>query len=65
MPGNRWGPWFYWPMLCLSVVLFGWRVVDGDSAGRILVAAGLVLVWVCLLAANRAARRARAVTRTR
>lgn len=58
-PGSRWGPWVYWPMLCLSVGLLGWRVIDGDGAGRILVAAVLVLVWVCLLAANRAARRRR------
>ncbi|GHA54286.1 hypothetical protein [Streptomyces purpurascens] len=58
-PGNRWGPWVYWPMLCLSVGLLVWRVINGNGSGRILVAAGLILVWVCLLAANRAARRRR------
>ncbi|MGX1566630.1 hypothetical protein [Streptomyces sp. NPDC055506] len=46
-------------MLGLSIGLLVWRVAGGDGAGRILVAAGLVLVWVCLLAANRAARRRR------
>jgi len=59
-PGNRWGPWIYWPMLCLSIALLVWRVVDGDGAGRILMAAVLVLVWVCLLAANLTARRKQA-----
>lgn len=58
-PGNRWGPWVYWPMLCLSVGLLVWRVINGNGSGRILVAAGLILVWACLLAANRAARRRR------
>ncbi|MFI6376024.1 hypothetical protein [Streptomyces sp. NPDC050546] len=43
----------------MSAGLLVWRVIDGDGAGRILVAAGLVLVWGCLLAANRAARRRR------
>ncbi|MHC3469429.1 hypothetical protein ACYF6T_11990 [Streptomyces sp. 7R007] len=58
-PGNRWGPRLYWPMLCLSTGLLVWRVVDGDSTGRIVVAACLVAVWLSLLAANRAARRRR------
>ncbi|MEU4490489.1 hypothetical protein AB0H94_37445 [Streptomyces purpurascens] len=58
-PDNRWGPWVYWPMLCLSVGLLVWQVINGNGSGRILVAAGLILVWVCLLAANRAARRRR------
>ncbi|GAA5702123.1 hypothetical protein Save01_02938 [Streptomyces avermitilis] len=56
-PGNRWGPRVYWPMLCLSIGQLVWRVIDGDSAVRIVVAAGLVLIWICLIAANRAARR--------
>ncbi|MGW8065206.1 hypothetical protein ACVV2G_23800 [Streptomyces ziwulingensis] len=56
-PGNRWGPWLYWPMLCVSVALLVWRVIDRDGAGPILFAAGQVLVWVCLLVANRTARR--------
>ncbi|MDQ0689003.1 hypothetical protein QFZ56_007966, partial [Streptomyces achromogenes] len=33
----------YWPMLCLSIGLLVWRVIDGDSAVRIVVAAGLVV----------------------
>lgn len=56
-PGNRWGPWIYWPMLCLSIGLLMWRMTAGASVGRIAVAAVLVLTWVCLLAANRASRR--------
>ncbi|GAA3901480.1 hypothetical protein GCM10023084_62370 [Streptomyces lacrimifluminis] len=56
-PGNRWGPRVYWPMLCLSIGLLAWRVIDGDSAGRIAVTACLVLMWTCLIAANQAARR--------
>lgn len=44
-------------MLCLSISLLVWRVTDGDSVGRILMAAGLVLVWVALLAANQARRK--------
>jgi hypothetical protein len=44
-------------MLCLSIGLLVWRVIDGDSAVRIVVAAGLVFMWICLIAANRAARR--------
>lgn len=59
-PGNRWGPWLYWPMLCMSIALLAWRAIDGDSAGCILTATGLVIIWVCLLAANRAARRKQA-----
>lgn len=56
-PGNRWGPWVYWPMLCLSIGLLVRRVTDGDSVGRILVAAGLVLIWLALLAANQVRRK--------
>lgn len=56
-PGNRWGPWIYWPMLSISIALLAWRVVDGESPGPIVFAAGQVLVWICLLAANRTARR--------
>ncbi|MEU5282194.1 hypothetical protein [Streptomyces asoensis] len=55
-PGNRWGPWFYWPMLCLSTALLVWRVVDGDRPVRVLIAAGLVALWAGLLVANRTAR---------
>lgn len=57
-PGNRWGPRLYRPMLCLSIGLLVWRVIDRDSAGRIAVTAFLVLTWVCLLAANQAAPQA-------
>ncbi|MGW0611456.1 hypothetical protein [Streptomyces sp. NPDC002788] len=46
-------------MLCLSIGPLVWRVIDGGGAGRILVAAGLVLVRACLPAAHRAARRRR------
>ncbi|CAL9619587.1 hypothetical protein SUDANB58_05803 (plasmid) [Streptomyces sp. enrichment culture] len=56
-PGNRWGPWIYWPMLCFSIALLAWRVIDGDGPGPIILAAGQVLLWACLLAANRTARR--------
>ncbi|GAA5707587.1 hypothetical protein Save01_08456 [Streptomyces avermitilis] len=58
-PGNSWGPWLYWPMLCLGIGLLVWRIVDGDGTGRILVSAGMVLVWIWLLVANRSARRRR------
>lgn len=44
-------------MLCISVAVLVWRVADGDGAGPIVFAAGQVLVWVCLLVANRTARR--------
>jgi hypothetical protein len=47
----------YWPMLCLSIALLVWRVIDGDDAVRIAGAAVLVLVWIFLLAANQVARR--------
>lgn len=59
--GNRWGPWFYWPMLCWAMGLLVWRIVDGDDVGRIVVSAGMVLVWISLLVANRSARRRRSV----
>lgn len=55
--GNRWGPWLYWPMLCMSIGLLGWRIIDGDSATRVAVAACQVLLWGGLLLANRSARR--------
>ncbi|MER6788545.1 hypothetical protein ABT330_28715 [Streptomyces sp. NPDC000658] len=57
MPGNRWTPWVFWPLLCWSITLLVWRISDGASTVRILVAAGLILVFGSLLAANRAARR--------
>ncbi|CAM5290765.1 hypothetical protein [Streptomyces pilosus] len=63
-PGNRWGPWIYWPMLGAAVGLLVWRVADGASTGGVLVPAALVLVWVCLLVANRSARRRHTGTRT-
>jgi hypothetical protein len=44
-------------MLCLSIGMLVWRVIDGDSAVRIVVAAGLAFMWICLIAANGAARR--------
>lgn len=56
-PGNRWGPWLYWPMLCMGVGLLVWRVSAGASTGQIVLAAAHVLVWVCLLMANRSAHR--------
>ncbi|WP_431995350.1 hypothetical protein [Streptomyces griseoflavus] len=59
-PGNRWGPWVYWPMLVIAVGMLVWRVADGGSAGGILVSACVVLVWLCLIVANRSARRGRA-----
>ncbi|WP_372346501.1 hypothetical protein [Streptomyces sp. KL116D] len=30
-----------WPMLCLTVALLVWRIVDGDSPGKITVTAGI------------------------
>ncbi|MEU1043406.1 hypothetical protein [Streptomyces sp. NPDC005907] len=51
--GNRWGPRVYWPMFCLSIVLLVWKLIDGAGAGRIIGAVCLVLVWPCLLVANR------------
>ncbi|MFD7712048.1 hypothetical protein ACFV6E_31185 [Streptomyces sp. NPDC059785] len=55
-PGARWASWLYALMLCGSVGLLVWRVTDGDGAGQVLVAALLVLSWICLLAANLRAR---------
>ncbi|MEU4877500.1 hypothetical protein [Streptomyces sp. NPDC021608] len=57
MPGNRWTPWVFWPLLCWSITLLVWRVIDGASMVRIMVAAGLALLFGSLLAANHAARR--------
>ncbi|WP_221356401.1 hypothetical protein [Streptomyces beigongshangae] len=58
-PGARWGPWLYWPMLCLSIGFLVWRVADGAGGGSIALSAVHVLVWACLLLANRSARRGR------
>ncbi|WP_405763804.1 MULTISPECIES: DUF6611 family protein [unclassified Streptomyces] len=55
-PGRRWVRWVYWPMLGVSVGLLAWRVGDGAGTGQVLVAGAHVLVWVCLLIANRSAR---------
>lgn len=55
-PGSRWGLWFYSLMLCVSIGLLVWRVIDGDGTGRILMTSCLILVWVCLLVANLTAR---------
>lgn len=56
-PGNRWGPWLYWPMLCIGVTLLVWRVSNHASMGQIVSAAAQTLVWACLLTVNRRARR--------
>ncbi|PKW12385.1 hypothetical protein SAMN05428944_0355 [Streptomyces sp. 1222.5] len=56
-PGNRWGPRLFWPMLCISIGLLVWRLMDKDSVSRIAIAAVLVLLWSWLLAANWFARR--------
>ncbi|MGW6023416.1 hypothetical protein [Streptomyces sp. NPDC055099] len=58
-PGARWGPWLYWPMLCLSTALLVWRVVDGAMAGEITTAALMCVAFVILLIANRRHRRQR------
>lgn len=58
-PGNRWGPWLYWPMLCIGVGLLVWRVSAGASTGQIALAAAHVLLWICLLTANRSTHRRR------
>ncbi len=55
-PGRRWALWVYWPMLCISTGLLVWRVSDSASTGQTLLAGLHVLVWVCLLTANRSAR---------
>lgn len=55
-PGRRWAQWVYWPMLGISVGLLAWRVSDGAGTGQVVVAGTHVLVWVCLLVANRSAR---------
>lgn len=57
--GNRWGPWIYWPLLFTSVGLLVWRVGAGATAGQVVFAAAQPVVWVCLLVANRSARRRR------
>ncbi|MFF8401091.1 hypothetical protein ACF1AB_23745 [Streptomyces sp. NPDC014846] len=44
-------------MLCISIGLLVWRLMDKDSVSRIAIAAVLVLVWSWLLAANWFARR--------
>ncbi|MFF1445632.1 hypothetical protein [Streptomyces sp. NPDC058295] len=43
----------------MSIALLVWRLIDGDSAVRIMVAAGLVALYAWLLIANRTARRKR------
>lgn len=56
-PGSSWVPKVCWPMLCLTIALLGWRIVEGDSAGKITVTAGTALVFACVLISNRSARR--------
>jgi hypothetical protein len=58
-PGNRWTPWVFWPLLCLNGVSLVRRLAEGDSAVRVVVTAGVVLLFAWLLAANRTARRKR------
>lgn len=59
VPGARWRTWLYWPMLCIAIGLLAWRVTKGSSAASITLSSCHVLVWVCLLLANRSARRKR------
>ncbi|MEU1334843.1 hypothetical protein [Streptomyces sp. NPDC005865] len=47
----------YWPLLCVSVGLLVWRIVDGDSVARIAVSAVLALAAIVLLVANHRNRR--------
>lgn len=58
-PGNRWGLRVYSLMLCATIGLLVWRVIDGHGIGSILVTSCMVLTWVLLLAANLNARRKR------
>ena len=57
LPGARWRTWLYWPMLCIALGFLAWRVIDGADRASITLSACHVLVWVCLLLANRSARR--------
>ncbi|RAJ70635.1 hypothetical protein K377_07858 [Streptomyces sp. PsTaAH-137] len=56
-PGSSWVPKVCWPMLCLTVALLVWRIVDGGSPGKIMVPAGTALVFVCVLISNLSTRR--------
>ncbi|NJP99864.1 hypothetical protein [Streptomyces zingiberis] len=49
----RWGPWLFWPMLVVTAGLLILRVAEGAGAGRVILAAAQVLVWVCLLLNHR------------
>jgi hypothetical protein len=44
-------------MLCIALGLLAWRVTEGASRASIALSSCHVLVWVCLLLANRSARR--------
>ncbi|MFI8194273.1 hypothetical protein ACIF8T_37030 [Streptomyces sp. NPDC085946] len=56
-PGARWWSWIYWPMLCVTVGLLAWRVIEGADGASIALSACHVLLWGALLVANRSARR--------
>ncbi|MEU0785062.1 hypothetical protein ABZ341_26210 [Streptomyces sp. NPDC006173] len=56
-PGARWGPWVYWPLLCVSVGLLVWRIADGAGGASIVWGSFQVLLWVWLLVSNHSARR--------
>ncbi|MEU3289624.1 hypothetical protein OHA09_34655 [Streptomyces longwoodensis] len=57
-PGARWVFWTGWAVLCANLVLLVWRVAEGHP-GEAVYPAVMVVVFGCLLIANRANRRRR------
>lgn len=57
VPGAPWRVWIYWPMLCIAIGILAWQVISGSSGASIALSSCHVLVWACLLLANRSARR--------
>lgn len=52
-PGARWVPWFYWPLLCLSIADLVYRIVDGQKAGQTIGFAFVPAAFVFILISNR------------
>lgn len=57
-PGARWVFWTGWAVLCLNLALLVWRLAEGHP-GQAAYPAVMVVVFGCLLIANRANRRRR------